>query len=137
MDVVKWQRFEGDKMISSWYESFDQSIYNTPWYQELMGQSNEIKWYLRRRSKLNSPDDGQEFFYAGYSYLVNGIKTVLVLEFSKDKLFKEFKIYLGKINPRLSFMNLEGQELHLNTADQQKVGDSFSRRIKLTVCKSI
>ena len=125
LNVVKWQRFEGEKLISSWYESFDQSIYNTPWYQELMGQSNEIKWYLRRRSKLNSPEDGQDFFYAGYSYLVNGIKTALVLEFPKDKLFKESKITSGKINPRLSFMNLEGQELYLITADQQKVGDSL------------
>ncbi len=123
--VVKWQRFEGDKIISSWYESFDESIYNTPWYKELLEQSYQIKWYLRRRSKLNSPDEGQEFFYAGYSYLVNGIKTVLVLEFSKDKLFNEFKISSGKNYPRLSFMNLDGKELHLNTADQQKVGDSL------------
>jgi hypothetical protein len=125
LNVVKWQRFEGQKLISSWYESFDQSIYNTPWYKELMEQSNEIKWYLRRRSKLNSPEDGQEFFYLGYSYLVNGIKTALVLEFSKDNLFKELKITSGKINPRLSFMNLEGKELHLNTSDQQKNDGSF------------
>ena len=123
--VVRWQRFEGDKMISSWYESFDESIYNSPWYKELMGQSNEVKWYLRKRSKLNSPEVGQEFFYAGYSYFVAGIKTALVLEFSKDNLFKEFKITSGNINPRLSFMNMEGLELHLNTADQQKFGDSL------------
>lgn len=124
--VVRWQRFEEGKMISSWYESFDQSIYKTPWYKELMGQSNEIRWYLRKRSKLNSPEVGQEFFYAGYSYLVAGIKTALVLEFSKDNLFKEFKITSGKSNPRLSFMNMEGQELFLNTADQHKNIDNFN-----------
>lgn len=123
--VVKWQRFEGNKMISNWFESFDQSIYNTPWYKELMGQSNEIRWYLRRRSKLNSPEDGQDFFYAGYSYSVDNIKSALVLEFSKDKLFKEFKINNTKVNPRLSFMNLEGKELHLNTAELQNNSDSL------------
>ncbi|MGB5322353.1 helix-turn-helix domain-containing protein [Lutimonas sp.] len=127
--VVKWQRFKGDKIISSWYESFDESIYNTPWYKELIEQSNQIKWYLRRKSKLNSPDEGQEFFYAGYSYLVNGIKTVLVFEFSKDNLFKEFNISSGKINPRLSFMNLDGKELHLNTEEEQKFGDSLQSQI--------
>ena len=122
-EVVKWQRFEGDKLISSWFESFDESIYNTPWYKELMQHSNEIRWYLRTRSKLKSPEDGQDFFYAGYSYLVNGIKSALVLEFSKDNLFRELNINSTKINPRLSFMSLEGKELHLNTADQQKFDD--------------
>lgn len=125
LNVVKWQRFQGEKLISSWYESFDQSIYNTPWYKELMGQSNEIKWYLRRRSKLNSPEEGQDFFYAGYSYLVNGVKSALVLEFPKDKLFKEFNITSSKMNPRLSIMNLEGKELHLNRGDQKGFNDSL------------
>lgn len=124
--VVRWKRFEKDKMVSSWYESFDQSIFNTPWYKELMSQSNEIKWYLRRRSKLNSPDDDQEFFYAGYSYSVDGIKTALVLEFSKDEIFKEFKITSGRIIPRLSIMNLEGEELNLNYAGREKSTDSLS-----------
>ena len=128
LNVVKWQRFQGEKLISSWYESFDQSIYNTPWYQELMRQSNEIKWYLRTRSKLNSPEEGQDFFYAGYSYLVNGVKSALVLEFPKDKLFKEFNITSSKMNRRLSIMNLEGKELNLNTEDQQKFNDSLQSK---------
>ncbi len=131
LSIVKWQRFERGKMISSWYESFEQSVYNTPWYKDLMTQHNEIKWNLGNRSKLKNPVDDQEFFYAGYSYMVNGIATAIVVEFSKNQLFKDFKITSGKINPRVSLMNLKGKELHINTENTHESGDSLNQSIQV------
>lgn len=129
LSIVKWQRFEGNKLISSWYESFEQSVYNTPWYKDLMTQNNKIKWNLGSRSKLDNPVDDLEFFYAGYSYLVDSLETAIVIEFSKNQLFKELEITSKKIYPRLSFMNLAGKELHINTQKLHHPGDSLNKTI--------
>jgi hypothetical protein len=127
--VVKWQRFEGEKLISSWYESFEQSVYNTPWFQELMSQKNKIKWNLGSRIELDNPVDDLEYFYVGYSYLVDSLETAIVLEFSKNELFNKLKITSKKIYPRLSFMNLTGKELHINTEKLYHSGDSLNQSI--------
>lgn len=129
--VVKWQRYEGGKMISSWFESIEKSIYNTTWYKDLSSHHNELKWYLRERVNLDNPDDDHEFFYAAYSYLVEGTQSSIVLEYSKNQLFKEFGISSDKANPRLSFKNLAGKELHINSTDPLKSADSLKNHIEI------
>ncbi|MGI9530433.1 AlbA family DNA-binding domain-containing protein [Lutimonas sp.] len=119
LGVVKWQRFANNKLIGSWYESIEKSIYNTNWYKDLSSHNNELKWYLRERVNTDSPDEDQAFFYAAYSYLVNNKQSAVVLEYSKAELFEEFGISSDKLQPRLSFKNSSGKELHLNSAESE------------------
>ena len=114
-DVVRWRRFEKEKQVSSWYESFEYSVNSTDWYQELLIKNDQLKWYLRKsfKTSINHMDD---FIYAGYSYLVDGKKNVIVLEFSRKKLLDDFNLSKGKLKPKLSFMNLDGKELYLESS---------------------
>ena len=113
-EIVKWERFEKGKKIGSWYESFEKSIYNSTWYQDLMSQNEQLTWYLRKSVNTDDTSKQIELFYVGYSYMVNNLKTTIVLAYSKDRLFQEFGFRSKNINPRLSFMNVDGKELHLN-----------------------
>lgn len=131
-EVVKWDRFENGKRVSSWFESLAVPIYQSKWYQDLMSNPEELKWYLRRRVKtVNSSDDDKEYFYVGYSYFLQGLKSAVVLEFERDKIFAEYNITSKEINPRISFMNLDGQELHLNTEHLKKETDSLIQEEKV------
>jgi len=124
-EVVKWERLEKGKKISSWYESFEESIYNSSWYQDLMGQNEKLNWYLRKRVNVHDKSKQTELFYVGYSYTVNELKTTIVLAYSKDRLFQEFGFGTNKIKARLSFMNIDGKELHLTTNQTDQVEDSL------------
>ena len=129
--VVKWQRYENGKMISSWFESIEESVYNTPWYKDLSNHQNELKWYLIDRVNLDDPEDDHEFLYAAYSYLIDGSQSAIILEYSKNQLFKEFGITWGKINPRLSFKNSAGKELHINSDNRIKSIDSLEVPVEI------
>lgn len=124
-EVVKWERLEKGKIISSWYESFEKSIYNSPWYQDLMNHSEQLTWYLRKSVNVDDNSDQTELFYVGYSYKVNELKTTIVLAYSKDRLFQEFGFTSNQIKPRLSFMNVDGKELHLKTNITDQAEDSI------------
>ncbi len=126
--VVKWQRFTNNELIGSWFESIETSIYNTNWYKDLSTHNNELKWYLRERVNADSPEDDQAYFYAAYSYLVNENQSAIVLEYSKNKLFEEFGISTDKLQPRLSFKNSSGNELHLNSASEAQGLDQPSKQ---------
>ena len=124
-EVVKWERLEKGKKISSWYESFEKSIYNSSWYQDLMGQNEKLNWYLRKRVNVHDKSEQTELFYVGYSYKVNELKTTIVLAYSKEKLFQEFGFGPNQMKARLSFMNMDGKELHLTTNKTDQVEDSL------------
>ena len=127
-EVVKWDRFEKGKRISSWYESFEESIYNKSWYKDLMKQNEELKWYLRKEVNMASDADMEkELFYVGYSYVLQDLKTTIVLAYSKDRLFQDFNFGSKNINPRLSFMNVDGKELHINTNEAGQDSDTLGK----------
>ncbi|WKK64692.1 AlbA family DNA-binding domain-containing protein [Lutimonas zeaxanthinifaciens] len=111
--IVQWNRVEDGKVISSWLESFDETIYNTDWFQDLIGSEDQLKWYLRKRSNLDTTDEEMEFFYAAYSYTLSGKVSAIVFEFSKNYLFNEFDLNSKKIKPRLTFKDIDGKELKL------------------------
>lgn len=125
-EVVKWERFEKGKKIGSWYESFEESIYNSSWYQDLMSQNEQLTWYLRKSVNIDDANNRIELFYVGYSYMVNNLKTTIVLAYSKERLFQEFGFTSKKVHPRLSFMNVDGKELHLNTNKTDQESDSLA-----------
>ena len=89
-DIVRWQRFEKGKFISSWEESFEGSINETSWYQDLSKNFNEIQWFFN--SNFNENEDYQ-LFYAGYSYEADGVKSIILFRFSRQILSKKFNIF--------------------------------------------
>jgi len=127
LDVVRWRRFEDGKQVSSWYESFEVPVNSTDWYQELLIKNDQLKWNLRKSMKA-SINDIDDFIYAGYSYLVNGKKSVIVLEFSRKKLLKDFSLSKGNLKPKLSFMNLDGKELYIESPALTQVDSTLQNR---------
>jgi len=127
MNVVKWQRFQNEKIISNWYESFDQSVYNTSWFKNLIAENDGVKWKHSKSITVASPDNQEEFFYAGYSYLLNDTESAIILEFSKEQLFRSFKIIPTELNPRLSFTNSNGEQIILNTENVDYQDDSLQQ----------
>ena len=97
MDVVKWQRFENKKLISTWQESFEREINKTPWYVELKNTPNQIQWLLRINSVQNKKVSNSELFYAGYSYYSDSAQNLILFQFSRDELLKNFNIDLEKM----------------------------------------
>jgi len=126
LDVVRWRRFENGEQVSSWFESFHRSLMGETWYQELLSENQQLIWHLRNRLSTN---DRTEFLYAGYSYVLDGQKVVILLEFSRDKLLSDFNLSRVDLNLRLSFMNLDGKELNINTA-VSKNQDTISSEVE-------
>lgn len=124
LDVVRWRRFENGQQVSSWYESFEAPVSSTVWYQELLMKNDQLKWYLRKNFKAFN-DDKDDFIYVGYSYLINDKKSVIILEFSRKNLLEDFKLSKGNLKPKLSFMNVDGKELHIESSSLTQV-DSTS-----------
>lgn len=133
LDVVRWRRFEKGEQVSSWFESFQVSLFNNPWYQELITDNDQLKWYLSNRIKT---EDRNKFIYTGYSYKVNDQIIVILLEFSRDKLISDFNIAKEKLNLRLSFMNMDGKELNVDTAvseEQDTISSNFEEKDSLQI----
>jgi len=127
LDVVRWRRFENGKQVSSWYESFEVPVNSTDWYQELLMKNDQLKWYLRK-SFIASAKDRDDFIYVGYSYLIDDIKSVIVLQFSRKKLLEDFNLSKGNLKPKLSFMNLDGKELYIESSALTQVDSTSQNR---------
>jgi len=125
IDVVRWQRFEKGKQVSSWYESFEVSINNSAWYQDLLINRDQLKWHINTDVKTKKKDR-KDLIYAGYSYSIDGQVVVVLLEFSREKLLREFDLSKGLLNLRLSFMNTDGKESHVNTSTLSEVDSALT-----------
>jgi len=127
LDVVRWRRFEDGKQVSSWFESFEAPVSSTVWYRELLMKNDQLKWYLRKDFKAFN-DDKDDFIYVGYSYLVSDKKCVIILEFSRTKLLEDFNLSKGNLKPKLSFINLDGKELYIESPSLTQVDSTAQNR---------
>ncbi len=85
LDVVRWQRYENKKLISSWQESFDQNISKTSWFNDLKNGENKIQWFF----KIDDTEN-EELFYAGFTYPLGNSNNTILMEFSRAKLLENF-----------------------------------------------
>ncbi len=108
-DIVRWQRFEKGKLISSWQESLEEPIKKTPWYHKLVQSKDQIQWFLR----LKSEENNDELFYAGFSYSSGKVNSIIIMEFSRLNLLKNFKISSTYEHVNLSVKTAEGKKLNL------------------------
>jgi len=118
-DIVRWQRFEKGKLISSWQESLEEPIKKTPWYQKLVQSKDQIQWFLR----LKSEENNDELFYAGFSYSSGKVNSIIIMEFSRLNLLKNFKISSTYEHVNFSVKTADGKKLNLaygigNNAEQ-------------------
>ena len=89
-DIVRWQRFENNKLISSWEESFEKPINETSWYKELRTNMDQIQWFFEAGLKEK---DNNELFYAGYSFETERDTSVVLLRFERLKLTENFNVF--------------------------------------------
>ncbi len=85
-DIVKWQRFEGKKMVSEWDEVFDKSNYNLKWIDDLLQTKNEYQWLHNYRSIKNDV-----VLLLGKSWNVENDVYAVAMRFSKEELRKYFR----------------------------------------------
>ena len=112
MDVVRWQRFEKSKQISSWNESFENEVEKSDWYRKLLNLNNQFTWFsLDENSNMDLPESDRESIYCGYSYPVGEVKTIIILEFSKEQLIERFGNKVRDLSPMLKVKTVDGRTL--------------------------
>lgn len=113
-DVVRWQRFAKKKFISSWEESLEQPIEQTSLFSNLNKNNDQIHWFLDNNNEL--ADEGienDELFYAGYSYRIGGVKNIILLRFSRQKLIEDFNFYKKYSDVGLLIETVHGKTMDL------------------------
>lgn len=119
MDVVRWQRFENMKQISSWNESFEDEVEKSDWYRKLLNYNDQFIWFsLEDNSEINIADQERNSIFCGYSYLASGIKSMIVLEFSKDNLINLFGNKVKNLSPLLVVNTSDGRHLEFTPSSE-------------------
>lgn len=115
-DIVHWQRFENSKLISGWQESLEESIKQTPWYRKLSSNNNQIQWILRlKKEESKLIENNDELFYAGYPYQSGNVNSIILLEYSRINLLRDFNINSKYEHVNLLIQTSEGKELNLTS----------------------
>ena len=123
MDVVRWQRFEKFKHISSWNESFEDELERSAWYRKMLDLNEQFIWFSRNESTDSDlTDEELESVYCGYSYNADGIKTLIVLEFSREKLISSFGNKVKNLSPLLKVKTVDGRSLEFTPASEMTQG---------------
>lgn len=126
MEAVKWTRFEGGKKISSWFESFDQTVTQSSWYKDVLRENNTLKLFEYKRVDFeNEENEGNNYIFAGFSYLADNTVTVMVLEFSKEQLYLNLKNSGPGLNSRLKVVTNDDRELVLKGPVSESSADSI------------
>jgi hypothetical protein len=126
-DVVRWQRFEDGNFISSWEESFEKPINETPWYKKLRENVNQIQWFFESGLKKENKN---ELFYAGYSYENEGLVSIILMEFERLNLTKNFKVFskFKNINLLVETSQNETMDLSIKNTKSFKEVDNSNRK---------
>ena len=133
MDVVRWQRFENFKQISSWNESFEEELERSAWYRKMLGLNEQFIWFsINEDTETDLPEERRESIYCGYSYETNGVKTLIVLEFSKEKLISSFGNKVKNLSPMLKVKTVDGRSLEFTPASEMTKGYRDSLELAAT-----
>lgn len=124
LDVVKWQRFENKRLISSWHESFEKEIKSAIWFRELKNTPNQIQWIFRFDLINENDSIKSDSFYAGFSYLVDNVQSLIFLEFSRTKLLNSFS--LDKDYNHFNFLIKTNLDTIVNLGTLKKENDSLN-----------
>ena len=114
-DVVRWQRFENEKLISSWEQSFEKPINETPWYKKLSESFDQIQWFFEAGLKEN---DNNELFYAGYSFENERDTSIVLLRFERSKLTQNFKVFSKFKNINLLVETNQNRTMDLSSSSR-------------------
>lgn len=132
MDVVRWQRFENSKYISSWNESFEEEVEKSDWYGKLISINDQTVWFsLSEDVDSNLSDEESESIYCGYSYDADGSKSIVVLEFSKRRLMQQFGNQIKNLSPVLEVKTTDGRTIEFTPirSMSESYKDSLERAV--------
>ena len=130
MDVVRWQRFENMKQISSWNESFEDEVEKSDWYRKLLNVNDQFTWFgPNDENGNNAPKQEIETIFCGYSYLADDSKSIIVLEFSKERLISGFGSKIEELSPLLKVKTNDDRSLEFSPASDmtRSYQDSLTR----------
>ena len=120
--VVRWQRFENEKLVSSWLESLDVSLQNSSWFATVSQTSGSMLWFNGEIAGEEIDNkDRKDFIYTGYTYEIDGEKSVLILEFSKDVIWKSLGFTSIPLPPQLRIRTSDNRELVLKAKEVGQV----------------
>ncbi len=126
-DVVRWQRFENEKFISSWEESFEKPINETPWYKKLSKNFDQTRWFFESGLKENG---NNELFYAGYSYEFEGGISIILFRFERLKLSENFETFSKFKNVKLLVETTQERTMDLSSNNMNSFQDVEDLDIK-------
>ncbi len=115
-EIVRWQRFENKKLISSWKESFERPVNKSKWFKNLNKHKDQIKWLFDVYEDDGSKND--QFLYAGYSNEANNVKNTLLLQYSRETILD--KLQLKYSNSKIRIESLLGNLLNFEMQDFNK-----------------
>ncbi len=118
LDIVRWQRFENEKFISAWDESFEISINDTQRIKNLVNKKEQIQWFFNENETINKSFlKNKELFYAGYAYQINTVNYVLLFSFSRSALIDDFKNLSKFDDTKLIIENNDGDIWDLSSGN--------------------
>ncbi len=133
MDVVRWQRFENMKQISSWNESFEDEIEKSDWYRKLLKVNDQYTWFALNTRNANDPAEADiESIYCGYSYLADDSKTIIVLKFSKERLIKGLGSKIKDLSPLLMVKTNDDRTLEFSPTPSMRKSYKDSLEVAAT-----
>jgi len=122
-EIVRWQRFENKKLISSWKESFERSIYKSIWYHDLNKNKDQIQW-LFNLNQIEG-DRTNSFLYTGYSFVNKKVESTILLSFSRDEIFEILNLKYD--NTKFKIESFYGNQLvYEGERSDQTNTDSFN-----------
>ena len=123
VDVVRWQRFENLKQISSWNESIETEIERSNWYKKLLDLNEQFVWFsLKETAEVNLPNTERESVFCGYSYMADGVKSLIILEVSKEEFLKNFGTKVKNLSPLLVMTTKDGRRLEFSPSTSMDEG---------------
>jgi len=120
LDIVRWQRFEKNKLVGSWQESFDSHLNKINWYKDLKKFDGKLQWFVNSNqveNELNTKYDN--LFYVGFPYVYGNSENVVLLRFSRKDLLKRFSVFSKFNYVNLFIETVNGRKMNLKSNSSQ------------------
>lgn len=129
LDVVKWKRYEKNKLISTWNESLDRTIESAKWYQQLSKRNGEMTWFKQNR---NDPDNlsDRDFVYCGYGFQQGDQQGIILLEFDTEVLSLNFLDDGMPKDGRFFVQTTDKRILDFNESQKKEETDSLNMALE-------
>lgn len=121
VDVVTWKRFKKGKEVSSWKESFSNTINQSDWFKNLKNNKDQLSWYFDSKTESENISIAEdEMFYAAYPYSNKNTNCLILMRFSRMGLLKAFSTYSKYDHVNLLIQTADGKNMNLSSGITEK-----------------